>query len=76
MSHLPVQVVPGTVTEALNWYATTHQPYRLILVVEDLRPGGTYMLIGTWAQRHNPAALHARLTELGIQPAHTSGWAA
>jgi hypothetical protein len=76
VSHHTLQLIAGTVTEALDWFATTHQPYRLILVDEDLQPGGTYMLVGTWAARLNPAALHARLTELGIQPAHTSGWAA
>lgn len=72
MRHEPLQLIPGTVTEALALAAERHWPYasyRLVLVVDDLTAGGTYELVGTWAQRHDPAALRARLTELGIQPA-------
>lgn len=78
MRHQPVQLVPGTVTEACDFAAARNwgsANWRLVLVPEDLKPGGTYMLVGTWAQRLNPDALHARLDELGIRPAHPSGWA-
>lgn len=78
MSHHPVQVVPGTVTEALTLAAARHwtwSDYRLVLIPEDLKPDGDYILIGTWRQRLDPRALAARVTELGIRPAHTEGWA-
>jgi hypothetical protein len=67
-----LQVIAGTVTQALDWNAQHHRgwgSYRLILDLDDLLPGVPCVLVGTWAQRLNPDTLHARLAELGIQPA-------
>lgn len=78
MRHHPVQVVPGTITEACDYAAAQHwgtAAWRLALIPEDLKPDGDYILIGTWRQRLDPRALAARVTELGIRPAHTEGWA-
>lgn len=78
MRHQPVQVVPGTVTEACDYAAAHHwgsADWRLILIPQDLKPDGDYILIGTWAQRLNPDTLAARIAELDIQPALPTGWA-
>lgn len=68
----PLHVIPGTVVEALDWaIGRPWASYRLVLTLDDLTPGGEYTLVGTWAQRHNPDTLTARLADLGIQPATT-----
>lgn len=76
MSRQPLQVIPGTVAEALDYAAAHHlawASYRLVLTLEDLVPDGTYALVGTWRFRLPPAAVCARLAELGIQPASLPG---
>lgn len=72
----PVQVIPGSVTEALDYATANHwgrSHWRLVLVPEDLTPNGRYVCVGGWHNRLDPQVLAARLAELNVQP--IDGWA-